>query len=280
MTSKKLVVAAIQISSASDIQRNIELAEMLIDQAVDEGAQLVLLPENFAQIPSSKIKRQQAYEAIGSGPIQEFLATKSEQKSIYLVAGSVAIASEHSHKAFSASLCFDPNGDLLARYNKIHLFDVQLPSGESYRESNTVEAGDKAMIGSLSWGNVGMSVCYDLRFPHLYRDLAKAGADILAVPSAFTEVTGTAHWHLLLRSRAVENACFVMAPAQGGAHANGRKTYGHSLIVSPWGEVLAEAGTEPGIIKAELNLEEIRSVRARLPSLEHDRDYVSPGVGA
>ena len=198
---------------------------------------------------------------------------------IALLIGSLAIKTSRT-KTANRSYLIGSDGTIVARYDKIHLFDVQLPSGESYRESNTVEAGDKAMIGSLSWGNVGMSVCYDLRFPHLYRDLAKAGADILAVPSAFTEVTGTAHWHLLLRSRAVENACFVMAPAQGGAHANGRKTYGHSLIVSPWGEVLAEAGTEPGIIKAELNLEEIRSVRARLPSLEHDRDYVSPGVGA
>jgi predicted amidohydrolase len=166
-----------------------------------------------------------------------------------------------------------PDGDVIARYDKIHLFDVDLPSGETYRESNTVEAGDEAVTASLPWARLGLTICYDLRFPQLYRALAKAGAEILTVPSAFTETTGKAHWHVLLRARAIENTCFVVAPAQGGEHANGRRTYGHSLIVSPWGEILAEAGVDPGVITAEIDLNQIAEIRSRLPSLEHDRPY-------
>jgi predicted amidohydrolase len=279
MSALTLNVACVQLCSGDDVIENAKIASAFIREAAKGGAKFVATPENTCLMaPDGGAKIERTFTEQEDPTLPAFCALAAEL-GIALLIGSLAIKTSRT-KTANRSYLIGSDGTIVARYDKIHLFDVQLPSGESYRESNTVEAGDKAMIGSLSWGNVGMSVCYDLRFPHLYRDLAKAGADILAVPSAFTEVTGTAHWHLLLRSRAVENACFVMAPAQGGAHANGRKTYGHSLIVSPWGEVLAEAGTEPGIIKAELNLEEIRSVRARLPSLEHDRDYVSPGVGA
>jgi predicted amidohydrolase len=274
MTSKKLVVAAIQISSTSDIQRNIELAEMLIDQAVDEGAQLVLLPENFAQIPSSKIKRQQAYEAIGSGPIQEFLATKSEQKSIYLVAGSVAIASEHSHKAFSASLCFDPNGDLLARYNKIHLFDVRLPGGKNYAESDSFEYGELSSNGGLfstPWGTFCLTICYDLRFPELFRQVIDQDIIGYLVPAAFTYDTGAAHWETLLRARAIENLSFVIASNQVGVHPNGLKSWGHSMVLDPWGTILGQQEIGEGAVLATLDISRQRELRREFPCLKHRR---------
>ena len=162
-----------------------------------------------------------------------------------------------------------------ARHDKIHLFDVDLPSGKAI-ESRTVSAGAEAVVVSLPWARLGLTVCYDLRFPQLYRTLAKAGAEILTVPSAFTETTGKAHWHVLLQSRAIENGCFVVAPAQGGTHANGRKTYGHSLIVGPWGNILAEGGVDPGVVAAEIDLGEIATVRSRLPALHHDRPYSPP----
>jgi predicted amidohydrolase len=196
----------------------------------------------------------------------------AEELGIWLLVGSLAVKVSEG-KTANRSYLIGPNGRIAARYDKIHLFDVNLPSGESYRESNTVAPGADAVVATLPFARVGLSVCYDLRFPHLYRALAKHGAEILTVPSAFTETTGKAHWHVLLRARAIENGCFVMAPAQGGTHANGRKTYGHSLIVGPWGDILAEAGTDPGIIAAELDLGEIADVRGRLPSLHHDRPF-------
>src|SRR6201999_2584166 len=175
------------------------------------------------------------------------------------------------------SFLIAPDGAITARYSKIHLFDVELASGETYRESNTVEGGNEAVVADTDFGRIGLSICYDLRFPQLYRRLAQKGAFLLTVPSAFTVPTGEAHWHVLLRARAIENAAFVIAPAQGGTHANGRKTYGHSLIVSPWGEIIAEsAGEEPGIIPAVLDLDQVAATRARIPALRHDRVFESP----
>ncbi len=191
--------------------------------------------------------------------------------------GSLAIKVSDT-KTANRSFLIGPDGRIAARYDKIHLFDVNLPSGETYRESNTVAPGDDAVVANLPWARVGFSVCYDLRFPQLYRTLAKAGAEILTVPSAFTETTGKAHWHILLRARAIENACFVMAPAQGGEHANGRRTYGHTLIVGPWGDIITEGGVDPGIVAAELDLGEIAAARGRVPALNHDRPYSPPGT--
>jgi predicted amidohydrolase len=199
----------------------------------------------------------------------------AEELRIWLLIGSLAIKVSDD-KTANRSYLVASDGRIAARYDKIHLFDVDLPNGESYRESRTVIAGEQAVTADLPWGRVGLSVCYDLRFPQLYRVLAKGGAEILSVPSAFTETTGRAHWQLLLRARAIENGCFVIAPAQGGKHANGRSTYGHSMIVGPWGEILAEAGTEPGIIMADIDLDEVAAVRARVPSLQHDRPFSAP----
>jgi predicted amidohydrolase len=176
-------------------------------------------------------------------------------------------------KVANRSLLFSPLGALEATFDKIHMFDVELPGGERYRESKNYEAGNAAMLADLPWGRLGMTVCYDLRFPHLYRTLAKAGADFLAIPSAFTARTGEAHWHVLMRARAIENGCFVFAAAQAGRHESGRETYGHSLVVSPWGEVIVEGGIHPSVIVCDVQSAEVGEARRRIPSLQHDRPF-------
>ena len=186
----------------------------------------------------------------------------------------------YKRQAVNRSLLIDPHGEIVARYDKIHMFDVDLAEGESYRESNAFRPGGRAVLVETPWGVLGMTVCYDLRFPHLYRGLAQAGADFLAIPSAFTVPTGNAHWHVLLRARAIENGCFVFAPAQWGEHAEGRRTYGHSLIVDPWGEVLADAGEGVGIVTARINLAAIANARRMVPSLQHDRPFTKPELAA
>ena len=251
-------------------------ASALIREAHKSGAQFIATPENTGLMaPDGGAKLEKTFPEKDDKALPQF-AGLAEELGIWLLVGSLGIKVSEG-KTANRSYLIGPNGRISARYDKIHLFDVNLPSGETYRESNTVAPGAEAVVASLPWGRLGLSVCYDLRFPQLYRTLAKNGAEILTVPSAFTETTGKAHWHVLLRARAIENGCFVVAPAQGGTHANGRKTYGHSLIVGPWGDILAEAGTEPGIIAAELDLEEIAAVRARLPSLHHDRPFSAPG---
>ena len=192
---------------------------------------------------------------------------------IWLLIGSAAIKIDESGKAVNRSYLLNPNGDIAAHYDKIHLFDAELPNGETYAESARFLAGSEATIAQTPFATIGLSICYDVRFPHLYRTLAQSGAHILTVPAAFTYTTGIAHWHILLRARAIENACYVIAPAQTGTHAGGRKTYGHSLIIDPWGEIIAEASTETGIITASLNLDKIPQTRQKLPSLKHTRDF-------
>src|SRR6476646_385599 len=191
---------------------------------------------------------------------------------IWVHVGSLAIE-VLPQKAVNRSFLIDPKGEIAARYDKIHMFDVDLAGGESYRESRTYRPGELAVLSDLPWGRLGLTICYDLRFPALYRALAEAGATMLAIPSAFTKQTGEAHWHVLMRSRAIENGSFVFAAAQGGRHENGRETYGHSLVVDPWGRIISEGGTEPGVIMAEINHAEVASARARIPSLQHGRRF-------
>ena len=275
MSDQKIKTACVQLRCGDDVAQNVRDAAELIRAAHKDGAQFIATPENtdlMARDGGSKLEKTFAEK--DAPAIPQFCAL-AEELGIWLLVGSLAIKVSPG-KTANRSYLIGPNGRVGARYDKIHLFDVNLPSGETYRESNTVEPGAEAVTVSLPWGRIGLSVCYDLRFPQLYRTLAKAGAEILTVPSAFTETTGKAHWHVLLRARAIENTCFVVAPAQGGTHANGRKTYGHSLIVGPWGDILAEAGTDPGFISAELDLGEIAATRARLPSLHHDRPFSSP----
>ena len=267
--------ACVQLRSSDDVQENIRVTSELIREAHAKGANFVATPENTTlTAPDGGAKLVKSFPEDRDPALPEFRAL-AEELGLWLLVGSLAIKVSEK-KTANRSFLIDPKGRITARYDKIFLFDVDLPNGETYRESNTVEGGDHAVVADLPWGKVGLSICYDLRFPHLYRRLAQAGSSILTVPSAFTETTGMAHWHVLLRARAIENGAFVIAPAQGGAHANGRKTYGHSLIVSPWGDVLAEAGTEPCVITADIDLAAVSDARARVPSLRHDRAFVGP----
>jgi predicted amidohydrolase len=269
------LAACVQLRSSDDVDENIRTTCGLIRDARKAGAQFIATPENttlMAPDGGAKLERSRSEEKDPALPV---FAALAEELGIWLLIGSLAIKVGET-KTANRSFLIDPRGTIAARYDKIHLFDVDLPSGEQYRESNTVAGGSEAVTTHLPWGRIGLSICYDLRFPHLYRSLAKAGAFALTVPSAFTETTGKAHWHVLLRARAIENGAFVIAPAQGGLHANGRRTYGHSLIVSPWGDILAQADTEPGFILAEIDPTVASDARARVPSLRHDRAYTGP----
>ncbi len=267
--------ACVQLRSSDDVAENVGTASALIREARAMGADFVATPENttlMAPDGGAKLERTTSEERDQALPAFRTLA---QELGIWLLLGSLAIKVSET-KTANRSFLIDPQGRIAARYDKIHLFDVELPSGENYRESNTVAGGSQAVLASMPWGKLGLSICYDVRFPQLYRALARAGAFALTVPSAFTETTGKAHWHVLLRARAIENGAFVIAPAQGGHHANGRRTYGHSLIVAPWGEILAEAGTDPCVIVADVDPAKAADARARIPNLQYDSAFSGP----
>lgn len=275
MSLRTFKAACVQLRCGDDVAGNVRMACDLIRQAHNSGAQFIATPENTSFMAADAgAKLQIATREKDDQSLIAFCAL-AEELGIWLLIGSLAIKVSED-KTANRSYLIGRDGRIAARYDKIHLFDVDLPHRESYRESRTVTAGGQAVLAELPWGRIGLSVCYDLRFPRLYRALAKGGAQILSIPSAFTETTGKAHWHVLLRARAIENGCFVIAPAQGGKHANGRSTYGHSMIVGPWGEVLAEAGTEPGIVTADIDLDEVTAAQERIPSLTHDRPFSAP----
>jgi predicted amidohydrolase len=265
-------VGLIAMRSGRDPQANLDAVLAAIDQAKRAGVDYVQTPE---MTNIMEIKRDRLFANIFADENDPTLATLREvarKLAIYVHIGSLAIKAS-TEKAVNRSFLIDRKGDIAARYDKIHMFDVDLGGGESYRESNTYRAGELAVVSDLPWGRLGLTVCYDLRFPALYRALAEAGASFFAIPSAFTQVTGEAHWHVLMRARAIENGCFVLAAAQGGKHENGRETFGHSLIVDPWGRVLAEGSAEPGIVIAEIDPAEVAAARAKLPSLHHGRRF-------
>ncbi len=267
--------ACVQLRSSDDVAENIRVTSELIREAKGRGAQFVATPENTTLMaPDGGAKLERSFTEDADPALPAFRAL-AEELGIWLLVGSLAIKVSET-KTANRSFLIDPKGRVSARYDKIHLFDVDLPSGEKYRESNTVAGGARAVLADLPWGKAGLTICYDLRFPRLYRALAQKGAFLLTVPSAFTETTGKAHWHVLLRARAIENGAFVIAPAQGGTHANGRKTYGHSLIIAPWGEVLAEGGVDPGVIVADIDPALSVDARARVPNLQHDRAFEAP----
>jgi predicted amidohydrolase len=267
--------ACVQLRSTDDVAENIRLTSGLVREAAAGGARFIATPENTnIMAQDSRAKLAATFDEAHDPALPAFAALAKELN-IWLSVGSLHIKVS-ADKTSNRSYLFAPDGSIRARYSKIHLFDVTVASGESYRESSTVEGGDEAVVADTEFGPIGITVCYDLRFPQLYRKLARKGAFAFTIPSAFTVPTGGAHWHVLLRARAIENGAFVIAPAQGGLHANGRKTYGHSLIVAPWGEVLAEAGTEPGVIFAEINPVLSAEARRRVPSLEHDRAFTGP----
>jgi predicted amidohydrolase len=264
--------AMIQMRSGLQPGANVNAAVRYIGDAKSAGAEYVLTPEMTNILAAN---REQLFAVVVEEEADASLATLREvarKLGIYVHIGSLAIRISPD-RAANRSFLIDPKGDILARYDKIHMFDVDLAGGESYRESRNYRPGELAVLADLPWGRLGLTVCYDLRFPALYRALAEAGATMLAIPSAFTKQTGEAHWHALIRSRAIENGCFVFAAAQGGRHENGRDTFGHSLIVDPWGRIIAEGGTEPGVIVAEINPAEVAGARARIPSLQHGRRF-------
>jgi deaminated glutathione amidase len=265
-------VGLVQMRSGLTPAANLDTARDLIGQAVQAGADYVLTPE---MTNIMEIKRERLFAAITeeeNDPTLIALRELARKHAIFLHIGSLAIKASHD-KAVNRSFLIDRHGEIVARYDKIHMFDVDLADGESYRESNNFRPGELAVLADLPWGRLGMTICYDLRFPALYRALAEAGASFLAIPAAFTQQTGEAHWQVLMRARAVENGCFVFAAAQGGIHENGRATFGHSLVVDPWGKVLAEAGDEPGVIVADVDPAAIAVARGRIPSLQHGRRF-------
>jgi predicted amidohydrolase len=264
--------ALVQMRSGRSPQVNLDVASRLIAEAKAAGADYVMTPEMTNVMESN---RERLFAAIVDEDSDRSLAAFRElarAHRIYLHIGSLALKVSPD-KAANRSFLIDPQGEVVARYDKIHMFDVDLASGERYRESENFRPGEAAVLVDLPWGRLGLTVCYDLRFPALYRALAEAGASFLAVPSAFTQQTGEAHWHVLLRARAIENGAFVLAAAQGGLHENGRQTYGHSLVVDPWGRILAEGGTEPGVIIADIDPAEVAIARSRIPSLQHGRRF-------
>ena len=272
MNGGSFKAAMIQMRSGLQPGANIDAAVRYIGVAKSAGAEYVLTPEMTNILAAN---REQLFAVAVEEEADPSLATLREvarKLGIYVHIGSLAIRISPD-RAANRSFLIDPKGDILARYDKIHMFDVDLAGGESYRESRNYRPGELAVLADLPWGRLGLTVCYDLRFPALYRALAEAGATMLAIPSAFTKQTGEAHWHVLIRSRAIENGCFVFAAAQGGRHENGRDTFGHSLIVDPWGRIIAEGGTEPGVIVGEINPAEVVNARARVPSLQHGRRF-------
>jgi predicted amidohydrolase len=265
-------VGLVQMRSGLSSHANLDAAVRLIEEAKSAGADYVLTPEMTNVL---EIKRERLFAAIAPEENDATLAAFRElarKLGIFLHVGSLAIKLP-SERAANRSFLIDRNGDIIARYDKIHMFDVELGEGESYRESRNYRPGEIGVAADLPWGRLGLTICYDLRFPALYRALAEAGCSFLAIPSAFTKQTGEAHWHVLTRARAIENGAFVLAAAQGGKHENGRETFGHSLIVDPWGRVLAEGGTEPGVILAAIDPAEVTAARAKIPSLQHGRRF-------
>ena len=261
-------VGAVQTVSGGDVATNLAAVEPLIVAARDQGAVLVVLPEYFGIFGARATDKVAAREADGDGPQQAFLARLARELGIWLVGGTVPIATADPARVKSASLVFDPQGRRIARYDKLHLFAFS-QGDERYDEAQTIEPGDAAAMFDSPCGRVGLSVCYDLRFPELYRSFGEVA--LIVVPSAFTAVTGAAHWHVLLKARAIENQCYVLAAAQGGLHANGRRTYGHSVLIDPWGVVLAELAEGAGTIVGDIDPARIAQVRRELPALAHRR---------
>lgn len=261
-------ISLIQLNNQDNVMDNVRTIEQYLYEAAAKKSDIVLLPENAFFLNGSKgISIPDCSEAIST------CQAKARELGLWIGIGSVHVPAE-SGKHYNRSLLINKAGEIIAQYDKIHLFDVTLNNGEIYRESDRIQAGSSAVLADTPFGRFGLSVCYDVRFPGLYRTLAKAGADFLTVPAAFTYTTGTAHWHTLLRARAIETGCHVFAPAQCGTHPGNRRTYGHSLIISPWGDIIAEADEHnPGIITATIDVFKVKEARSMIPSLQHDREY-------
>ena len=261
-------VAVLQMVSSSNVKENLQVLDPFFSQAREEGAELLVLPENFAFMGIKETDKLMIAEDYGDGEIQLAISNLAKSYGIWVIAGTMPLKNL-TRRVNASCLVYDNNGACVARYDKIHLFDVRVSAEESHKESNTIEPGDKLVIVDTPAGRVGLSVCYDLRFPELYHQLVLQGAQLLTVPAAFTAVTGMAHWEVLLRARAIENLCYVLAPNQGGTHASGRVTYGHSMIVEPWGKILSEQPNGSGIITADIELPRLQQLRMQFPCNTH-----------
>jgi predicted amidohydrolase len=272
LQSQTFRAGLIQMRSGREPAANLDAATKLIGDAKNNGADYVQTPE---MTNIMELSREKLFATIAPEEADISLAAfrdLARKLSLHIHVGSLAIKASPD-KAVNRAFLIDPKGEIAARYDKIHMFDVDLASGESYRESRNFRAGELAVVADLPWARFGLSICYDLRFPSLYRALAEAGSSVLTIPAAFTRQTGEAHWHVLMRARAIENGCFVLAAAQGGTHENGRETFGHSIVVDPWGRVIAEGGTNPAVIMAEIDPAAVAAARARIPSLQHGRRF-------
>ncbi|MBS0286229.1 MAG: carbon-nitrogen hydrolase family protein [Proteobacteria bacterium] len=266
-------VAALQVASGKDLQNNMVMACEMIEQAAKQGAGLIVLPENFLTLGLRVDQQQKAIEPYGHGPIQQQMQSLAKKHRIWLVAGTLLIQGKNE-RPHSATLVYNPQGECVGRYNKMHMFDVVVENKEEYKESDIIAPGDDIVVVDTPLGKLGLAICYDLRFPELFRALMLKGAEILLLPSAFTVQTGKAHWEVLIRARAIENLCYVIAPGECGHRHDGRPTYGHSMIVGPWGDILASANGEPSVIVAEIDLLKLAQIRQQFPSLKHIRKNV------
>lgn len=269
-------IACVQMTSAQDPADNMPVIEARLRKAAALGAQLIALPETCVFMERGRKAMQARLTAQKDNPDVKQIAALTAELGVHVLIGSMVLASDDTPKAVNRSLLLAPDGAVAAEYDKIHMFDVTLANGETHAESANYQPGNTLGLADIGGMKLGLSICYDVRFPMLYRRLAQAGADIISVPSAFTRPTGKAHWHILLRARAIETGCFIIAPAQVGAHENGRETYGHSLIVDPWGHVLAEAGDDDDLIIADLDVSLVQKARAQIPALAHGRGFTTP----
>ncbi len=272
MRESMSVCAAIQMASSPNVGSNLLEAGKLIAEAANAGAKLIALPENFALMGEHELDKVKIREPDGAGDIQDFLSETAKKHGVWIVAGTVPLVADHDKKVRAACLVYDDKGARVARYDKVHLFDVSVPgSNEEYKESDSIEHGSEPLVIDTPFGKLGIAVCYDLRFPEFFRKMLEQNVQIVIVPAAFTEKTGSAHWEVLLRARAIENLCYVIAPNQGGFHVNGRQTFGHSMIIDPWGVVLGCFKTGSGFVSAEIDIEKLEKVRAAFPVIDHRR---------
>lgn len=273
--------ALLQLSSSDDPEANLAVTLSMMDAAIADGAKFILTPEVTNCVSGSRTHQNAVLHPEESDPTLAGLRARAAKAGVWLLIGSLALKTDDPDGRFAnRSFLIGPDGEIVARYDKIHMFDVDVTPEETYRESDGFRPGDRAVLADMPLGKLGMTVCYDVRFPHLHRRLAQAGATVLTVPAAFSHVTGAAHWEVLLRARAIETGCFVLAPAQTGIHAattgRTRQTHGHSMVVAPWGEVLADGGVEPGIVMVDLDPDAVAQARRRVPSLRHDRAFDGP----
>lgn len=263
-------IAAIQMASGTNVSANLIEVSRQILSAAQAGAKLIVLPENFAIMGLQDTDQVKIAENDGIGPIQDFLSEQAKKNKVWLIAGTIPLKADDEDKIYAASLVYNDNGERVSRYDKIHLFDVHLEAtSETYKESETIDAGNQAIVVDTPFGKIGLAICYDLRFPELFRQLALQDAEIIVLPAAFTAITGKAHWEVLIRARAIENLCYLVASAQGGYHVNGRETHGDSMIVDPWGSILDHLPQGSGYVIAEVELENVKSIRKNFPALQH-----------